>query len=60
LFGALQDRPFEQIRAADTAITYAKLGWKPLTSLEKGLEYTVEWFREQLPIYLKNSNLLQK
>jgi nucleoside-diphosphate-sugar epimerase len=60
LFGALQDRPFEQIRAADTAIAYAKLGWKPLTSLEKGLEYTVEWFREQLPIYLKNSNLLQK
>ncbi len=48
LFGALPNRPLEQVRAADTPYAYAKLGWKPLTSLEKGLEYTVDWYRRQL------------
>lgn len=45
IFDALPDRLMEQIRAADTASSFAKLGWEPLTSLEKGLETTVDWYR---------------
>lgn len=48
LFGALSDRPSEQVRAADTADAYAKLGWKPVTSLADGLARTVEWYRRAL------------
>ena len=46
-FGALPDRPFEQVRVADIADTYAKLGWKASVSLEEGLQQTVEWYRGQ-------------
>ena len=48
LFGALPDRAFEQVKVADTASAYAKLRWQPLTSLEKGLESTVAWYKEQI------------
>jgi nucleoside-diphosphate-sugar epimerase len=48
LFGALAERPLEQIRAADTARTYALIGWKPTTSLEEGLKQTVHWYQQQL------------
>lgn len=48
LFGALPDRPLEQVRVADQAYAYAKLGWKPKTSLDEGLRYTVDWYRRQL------------
>ena len=48
LFGALNDRPSEQVRVADTADAYARLGWKPVTSLEEGLTRTVAWYRQQL------------
>lgn len=44
--GNVSDRPMEQVRAANIADTYAKIGWKPTTSLDKGLEYTVDWYRE--------------
>lgn len=47
LFGALPDRPFEQVRLADTAGALAKIGWKATTSLERGLQQTVDWYREQ-------------
>lgn len=49
-FGAIPDRPMEQIRIANTARTYAAIGWKPATSLEEGLERTVDWYRDQLRI----------
>lgn len=52
LFGALPDRPMEPERAADTCTALARLGWKPETSLEIGLEKTVNWFREQSEIVL--------
>jgi UDP-glucose 4-epimerase len=45
VFGILPDRPFEWARAADMSESYAKLRWRPRTSLEKGLEQTVEWYR---------------
>ena len=47
LFGALPDRPFEQGRLADTVGALAKIGWKATTSLEQGLQQTVDWYREQ-------------
>jgi UDP-glucose 4-epimerase len=47
LFGALPDRPFEQVRVADIVGTYAKLGWKASISLDHGLKQTVEWYRGQ-------------
>ena len=47
LFGALPDRPFEQVRLADTASAFVKLGWKATTSLERGLHQTVDWYRDQ-------------
>jgi nucleoside-diphosphate-sugar epimerase len=54
LFGALPDRLFERKRpAADVAYTYAKLGWKPTTSLTSGLENTVSWYRQHAQERLK-------
>src|SRR5215472_9990755 len=44
-FGALQDRPLEPTRAAKTAETFARVGWKPQVSLRDGLERTVKWYR---------------
>ena len=46
-FGALPDRPAEEIRAADLAYAQDRLGWRPATSLEDGLARTVAWYREQ-------------
>ncbi|HWP48768.1 MAG TPA: NAD-dependent epimerase/dehydratase family protein [Candidatus Limnocylindrales bacterium] len=46
LFGALSERPLEQIRVADTATSYALIGWKATTSLEAGLKRTVDWYRK--------------
>ena len=48
LFGALPDRPMEQVRVANTTYSYDKLGWQPATSLERGLELTVDWYKRQL------------
>jgi UDP-glucose 4-epimerase len=48
LFHALPDRPYEPVRVANIADAYAKLGWKPRTSLEEGLKRTVNWHRRQL------------
>jgi nucleoside-diphosphate-sugar epimerase len=47
-FGAFADRPFEQVRVADTDYAYAKLGWRSVTPLAQGLARTVDWYREQL------------
>jgi UDP-glucose 4-epimerase len=43
-FGALPDRPFEQVRSADLA-TAECLDWRPRIPLEEGLRRTVEWYR---------------
>jgi nucleoside-diphosphate-sugar epimerase len=50
LFGALPDRPVEKVRVANTTFTSEKLGWKPATSLVRGLEYTVNWYKERLAV----------
>jgi nucleoside-diphosphate-sugar epimerase len=48
LFGALESRPFEQVRVADSATSYTTLGWKVVTPLESGLQRTVEWYGTQM------------
>lgn len=48
IFGALPERPMEQVRVADIKYTHEKIGWKPAISLEEGLKRTVEWYRSRL------------
>jgi nucleoside-diphosphate-sugar epimerase len=48
VFGAIPDRPFEQIRIADTVRSHAMMGWQPTTHLEEGLQRTLEWYEQQL------------
>jgi nucleoside-diphosphate-sugar epimerase len=47
-FGALPDRPMEQVRVANAEDTYARIGWKPKTPLRDGLGLTIDWYAEQL------------
>jgi len=44
-FGALPERPFEQVRQADTAATEAATGWRPLVPIDEGLRRTIAWYR---------------
>ncbi len=44
LFGALPDRPLEQVRVANVGDTFKQVGWKPHVSLRNGLERTIEWY----------------
>ena len=44
-FGGLQDRPMETEIFANVNETYSKIGWKSMISLEKGLEFTIDWYR---------------
>jgi UDP-glucose 4-epimerase len=46
-FGAIADRPQEQIRVANTAAAFAQLGWQPRITLESGLKSTVAWHKSQ-------------
>jgi len=46
LFGALPNRPVEQVRAADVVTPREKLGWKARTSLREGLARTIDWYRD--------------
>ena len=48
IFGALAERPFEQVRVADTMKSHAMMGWLPTTRLDKGLRETVDWYGRQL------------
>jgi nucleoside-diphosphate-sugar epimerase len=45
-FGAVQDRPFEQVRTANVAHTAEKTGWRPQISLNQGLQDTIEWYKQ--------------
>lgn len=46
LFGAMEERPMEQVRVANTEKTIAQIQWKPGVSLENGLARTVSWYRK--------------
>jgi UDP-glucose 4-epimerase len=45
-FGAMQDRPFEQIRTADVLRSSERTGWNPKVSLDQGLRDTIEWYKQ--------------
>ncbi|MGD9501614.1 MAG: NAD-dependent epimerase/dehydratase family protein [Methyloceanibacter sp.] len=44
-FGALPDRPGENLVSADTSVAAEDLGWQAKTPLEAGLRKTVSWYR---------------
>jgi len=47
VFDVLPDRPFEQERPADTSFLASRLQYQPQTTLKKGLENTISWYRNQ-------------
>lgn len=47
-FGAVAERPYEQIRVGQIERTASTIGWQPTTELREGLERTIAWFREEL------------
>lgn len=47
-FGSVVDRPMERLRVADVNRTFELMGWKPKTSLIRGLEQTVNWYRDDI------------
>jgi UDP-glucose 4-epimerase len=48
-YGARADGPEPVTRVADVGPTTAALGWRPTTSLERGLAMTVDWYRRSRP-----------
>lgn len=54
-FGALPDRPFEQVRAADTTFLSTQLGYVPRTSLREGLASAVRWHRQRRALATRHS-----
>jgi UDP-glucose 4-epimerase len=49
-FGAVADRPLEQVRVAKVEAAHTAIGWRPKVGLEEGLRRTVGWYREQLDL----------
>lgn len=47
-FGAIAERPMEQVRAAEVTRSQRLLGWRATTPLPDGLAETVSWYRNQL------------
>ena len=47
-FGALPERPMEQVRTAGVKDTLQSIGWQTEVSLQQGLEETVAWYRQLL------------
>lgn len=48
-FGMLPDRPERAARAADTAAIFERLGWRARTTLDEGLQRTVDAWRGSYP-----------
>jgi nucleoside-diphosphate-sugar epimerase len=45
-FGALPDRPFEQVHCADLAATKNMLSWEPAITLDQGLQATISHYQQ--------------
>jgi nucleoside-diphosphate-sugar epimerase len=48
VFGAIEDRPYENVRVADRDKSYEMLGWRASVPLREGLKRTVDWYKEQM------------
>ena len=48
MFGAVEDRPLEQVRIADVETSAQAIGWRPQVALDEGLRRTVDWYRQQV------------
>jgi nucleoside-diphosphate-sugar epimerase len=48
VFGGVADRSMERVRVADVDHAFELIGWKPKTSLFRGLEQTVDWYRNDV------------
>lgn len=46
LFGEIEDRPDEPIRAANLTAARKLIGWTPQVGIEEGLRRTIEWYRD--------------
>jgi len=46
-FGAVPDRPDEQVRTADVSRAKARLGFEARVSLDEGLAKTIAWYRDR-------------
>jgi nucleoside-diphosphate-sugar epimerase len=46
-FGSVADRPMEQIRRANVEAIEKAIGWAPRTSLDEGLQATIDWYRHR-------------
>jgi UDP-glucose 4-epimerase len=57
VFGALPQRPLEQLVETDVDETARVLGWRATTGLEDGLRRTVEWYRAQLPTRVERPSM---
>jgi UDP-glucose 4-epimerase len=49
-FGAIEERPMEQVRVANVNETFSRIEWKPRVDLEKGLRLTIDWYRDRLAL----------
>lgn len=49
-FGGVVDRPMERVRVADVDRAFDLTGWKPKTSLNRGLKQTVDWYRNDIQL----------
>lgn len=47
-FGAVPDRPLEQVRVADVAAAQSALSWSPTVSMIEGLRRTVDAYKQSL------------
>ena len=52
LFGALSDRTSERTLIADVEKTFAKLKWRATTTLDNGLDKTINAIRKSIPVRL--------
>jgi nucleoside-diphosphate-sugar epimerase len=46
-FGALAERPLEQLRVANVLNSFSKLQWRPSVTLQEGLMRMVAWYQDQ-------------
>jgi UDP-glucose 4-epimerase len=56
VFGALPDRPLETSNVADVGRTEKLLGWRPKTTLNRGLQATLDWFASEGGVELGGSS----